>query len=77
MKKFNMDFETRTILCATLGSFKFSADKEVFMFKVEIERNGIYEIVEERDLKDIIVDFNDLERAATNWLLMNCQTKFC
>jgi len=63
---------TGIILYATIGGYKFSADKDIFSLKVEFETVSGFELIEEINLvEEIIVDHEDLERVALNWMFIN------
>ena len=71
-----MDFNTGTILYVTIDTFRFSADKELFDLKVEIENRGVFELVEEVDLnliEEIIVNHDDIKRFSLNWIFNNVE----
>lgn len=73
----NFELNTGTIIYVTIGKFKFLVNEDLFSFnvEVEVENNGRFEFLEEIDFKEneIIIDHEDLKRAALNWIFKNVE----
>ena len=75
MTHFDLAINTGSIIYVTVDVLKFSFDQDTTYATVELETNGEYEFLEEIKLKEfeVIVDHDDLQRVALNWIFKNVE----
>lgn len=71
----NLGIYTGELMYMKIDIFRFLYDKEIFCLTVEILDDENYEFYEEIELPEetIVIDYEDLKKAALGWILQNVE----
>lgn len=75
MKDINLEVFTGSSIYVAVDVLRFVKDEESPFVEVEIENNGQYEYLDEFESEEVIIEHDELKRAALNWIFKNVELK--